>query len=59
MMEGETCGFCLEGLLERHQVREYYRVKKGQVVMEKFPPTFAIDVASDITTRTWRNRCEN
>ena len=36
-MEGETCDFCLEGLLERHLVREYYRVKKGLVVMENVP----------------------
>jgi len=36
-MQGETCDFCLEGLLERHFVREYYRVKKGLVVMEKVP----------------------
>jgi len=36
-MEGETCDFCLEGSLERHLVREYYRVKKGLVVMENVP----------------------
>ena len=36
-MEGETCDFCLEGSLERRLVREYYRVKKGLVVMEHVP----------------------
>jgi len=36
-MEGETCDFCLEGFLERHLVREYYRVRKGLVVMENVP----------------------
>lgn len=36
-MEGETCDFCLEGSLESHLVREYYRVKKGLVVMENVP----------------------
>jgi YgiT-type zinc finger domain-containing protein len=36
-MEGESCDICLEGLLERHLVREYYRVRKGLVVMENVP----------------------
>lgn len=36
-MEGETCDFCLEGLLGCHLVREYYRVKNGLVVMENVP----------------------
>ncbi len=36
-MEGETCDFCLEGLLTRQLVREYYRVRKGLVVMENVP----------------------
>ena len=36
-MQGETCDFCLEGLLARDLVREYYRVGKGLVVMENVP----------------------
>jgi YgiT-type zinc finger domain-containing protein len=36
-MEGEICDFCLEGSLERRLVREYYRVRKGLVVMENVP----------------------
>jgi YgiT-type zinc finger domain-containing protein len=36
-MVGNTCDFCLEGLLARHLVREYYRVEKGLVVMENVP----------------------
>lgn len=36
-MEGEICDFCLEGRLELDQVREYYRVGKGLVVMENVP----------------------
>ena len=36
-MEGEICDFCLEGRLEAHQVREYYRIGKGLVVMENVP----------------------
>ncbi len=36
-MEGETCDFCLEGLLTRQLVREYYRVRKGLVVIEHVP----------------------
>lgn len=36
-MVGETCDFCLEGLLACHLVREYYRVRKGLVVMENVP----------------------
>jgi YgiT-type zinc finger domain-containing protein len=36
-MEGEICDFCLEGRLGPDQVREYYRVGKGLVVMENVP----------------------
>ena len=36
-MQGETCDFCLAGLFARHLVREYYRVRKGLVVMENVP----------------------
>jgi len=36
-MEGETCDFYLEGSLKRHLIREYYRVKKGLVVVENVP----------------------
>jgi YgiT-type zinc finger domain-containing protein len=36
-MVGETCDFCFEGSLDRQLVREYYRVRKGLVVMENVP----------------------
>jgi YgiT-type zinc finger domain-containing protein len=36
-MEGEICDFCFEGRLQPNQVREYYRVGKGLVVMENVP----------------------
>jgi YgiT-type zinc finger domain-containing protein len=36
-MVGEICDFCLEGRLAPDQVREYYRVGKGLVVMENVP----------------------
>jgi YgiT-type zinc finger domain-containing protein len=36
-MKGEICDFCFEGRLQPNQVREYYRVGKGLVVMENVP----------------------
>ena len=36
-MEGERCDFCSDGRLEQTQVREYYRVGRGLVVIENVP----------------------
>ena len=36
-MEGDRCDFCFEGKLRPRQIREYYRVGKSLVVMEKVP----------------------
>jgi YgiT-type zinc finger domain-containing protein len=36
-MEGERCDFCYDGRLQSREVREYYRVGKGVVVIERVP----------------------
>ena len=36
-MEGERCDFCYDGRLGHTQVREYYRVRKGLVVIKNVP----------------------
>ena len=36
-MEGDRCDFCSAGTLRSPQVREYYRIGKGLVVIEGVP----------------------
>jgi YgiT-type zinc finger domain-containing protein len=36
-MEGDHCDFCLAGRLRSRQVREYYRIGKGLVLIENIP----------------------
>jgi len=36
-MEGERCDFCQSGRLRARQVREYYRVGRGVIVIDDVP----------------------
>lgn len=36
-MEGDRCDLCLAGRLRSRQVREYYRIGRGLVVLERVP----------------------
>jgi len=58
-MEGERCDFCYDGRLGHTQVREYYRVRKGLVVIKMYRRTFATSAVSGTTTQKWPKKCKS